>query len=82
MASVPISGQFYAKIVSQKMDLTESQNEGGHSTAKNEVTMAVSNGFPNTATSFIARCLPLARFMNVSACSAEKLPVDLDKDLK
>lgn len=80
MASTPISGQFYAKIVSQKMRCTESQNEGGHSTSK--TTAPEANSQTKRLGSGISYYLPFLQFATVSACSSEKLPVDLDQDLK
>lgn len=81
MASTIIAGQFYSKIISKQMNVTESQNEGGHSTAKNEVPQP--NSQPKARIgSGISYYLPFARFVTNSACCSEKLPVDLDHDLQ
>ncbi|KXJ08667.1 hypothetical protein AC249_AIPGENE4950 [Exaiptasia diaphana] len=80
MASVPVGGQLYARIVSQKIRLGENQSEGGHSIAKAAEAITQGNGV--SLYGGLSSYLPLARLYTVSACSAEKLPVDLDKDLK
>lgn len=81
MASTPIAGQFYSRIISKQMNLTESQNEGGHSTAKDTVPLSSNQPKANHG-SGLFHYLPFARFVTVSACSSEKLPVDLDHDLQ
>lgn len=81
MASVAFEGQLYARIVAQKMRIRESQNEGGHSTAKTSLS---STDLKNVTTvhSPLACYIPFMQFLTVSACSSEKLPVDLESDLK